>query len=180
MTRGVQGIPTANAISQNARNEILTSMYTLRQELNQFKDERGRKVGEVLEGIKLIGKMHLGAAFEDDSHGVNKYDGLFDVDMGGTRVTKEVLRHCIRAGNSNQLLDRVEVSKPVPIKSKTGELTGELADIFIYDDEGNKIPLAQRRIRSKQGETGKLSTTYQWSRDMQECFKGNQKLVKYL
>ena len=37
---------------------------------------------------------------------------------------------------------------------------------------GERIPVAVKTQRSKQGESGKLSTTYQWHKDTQKCFKG--------
>ena len=54
---------------------------------------------------------------------------------------------------------------------ETGQVTGRNIFIYAVTKGGKKVPVAVKTQRSKQGESGKLSTTYQWHKDTQNCFK---------
>ena len=41
--------------------------------------------------------------------------------------------------------------------------------------EGERIPIAEKSLRSKGGPLGRLQTTYTWSNEIQDCFKGGDK-----
>ena len=58
------------------------------------------------------------------------------------------------------------------LNPRTKQVTGRNIFVYAITKEGERIPVAVKTQRSKQGESGKLSTTYQWHKDTQKCFKG--------
>ena len=46
---------------------------------------------------------------------------------------------------------------------------------FVNPETGERMPIAFKTQRSKSGQSGKLNTTMQWSKDIQKCFKGGAK-----
>lgn len=56
-----------------------------------------------------------------------------------------------------------------------GRITGQKALIFITDKEGNEREIGLQTFRSKQGDDGKLGTSYSFSKDFQECLAKQNK-----
>ena len=58
----------------------------------------------------------------------------------------------------------------------TGAITGRnIHRFFVNPETGERMPIAFKTQRSKSGQSGKLNTTMQWSKDIQKCFKGGAK-----
>ena len=45
--------------------------------------------------------------------------------------------------------------------------------IYAITKEGKKFPIGEKKQRSKGGDLGKLSTVYNYSPEIQKCFKKN-------
>ena len=56
-----------------------------------------------------------------------------------------------------------------------GRITGQKAVVFLRDKDGNEREIGIQTFRSKTGESGKLGTSYLFSKDMQECLAGKNK-----
>jgi len=81
--------------------------------------------------------------------------------------------------NTTDFINSLEIGTPSGkedgfTRNKDGEITGESVFIYATTKSGKKIPVAMKTQRSKQGQSGKLSTTYQWTKQMQNLFKKNQ------
>ena len=121
-------------------------------------------------------KLHIGVVDGEDGKGVGKYPGLFNLNMGGTVVEADELKNCLNVDNSDDFVTHFDVGEPgdgeeVTKNVKTGQTTGRNIFVYAVTKDGKRTPLAVKTQRSKQGEDGKLSTTYQWHKDTQNCFK---------
>lgn len=163
------------------RNESLEVQRSNHARLNETNMTlpNGKQIpmGDYIEGKNLIDKLHLNVMDgEKNKGGVGKYPGLFNLNMGGTLVEGDQLKNCMNVSGTNDFIDSFEVGKPgdgeeVTTNRETGQVTGRNIFIFAVTKGGKKIPVAFKTQRSKQGESGKLSTTYQWTKEMQSCFK---------
>jgi hypothetical protein len=177
MTRGlakVSGIPSAAQISAKSRGEVVDVLSKTRKSLDRIQGKGGMKMGTTMEAVNLVNRLHIDAAFEESKHGVNAFEGLFEVNMGGTRVNQKVLQHCLGVKNEKDFLRGFNISNPIPMKDTEGNVTGASAELFSVDAQGQRHKIATRQVRSKQGITGKLETSYKWATEMQHCFKGEQ------
>jgi hypothetical protein len=173
--KGVQGVPSAARVSAKSREQIVKIVSDTRKKLDTIKGRDGLGMGTAIEAKNLTGKLHLDTAFEESKRGVNAYNGLFETNMGGVRLTKELLQNCLGANNEEEFKHSLRISDPIPMRDDQGNLTGAVAEIFGVDARGKDIKLARREVRSKQGITGKLKTTYKWETDMQRCFREGNK-----
>ena len=55
------------------------------------------------------------------------------------------------------------------------QVTGRKAAVYAVTKSGKRIPIAEKSLRSKSGQLGRLQSTYTWSKEMQECFKASGK-----
>lgn len=163
------------------RNESLEVQRSNHAKLNETNMTlpNGKQVpmGDYIEGKNLIDKLHLNVIDgEKNKSGVGKYPGLFNLNMGGTLVEGDQLKNCMNVNGTTDFIDSFEVGKPgdgeeVTTNRETGQVTGRNIFIFAITKDNKRIPVAFKTQRSKQGESGKLSTTYQWTKEMQSCFK---------
>ena len=134
-------------------------------------------MGDYIEGQNLVEKLHLNVMDgEKNESGVGKYPGLFNLNMGGTLVEGDELKKCIDVDGTDDFIENFEVGTPgdgeeVTKNKETGQVTGRNIFVFAVTKGGKRIKVAFKTQRSKQGESGKLSTTYQWDKGIQDCFK---------
>ena len=134
-------------------------------------------MGDYIEGQNLVEKLHLNVMDgEKNDGGVGKYPGLFNLNMGGTLVEGDELKKCIDVDGTDDFIENFEVGTPgdgeeVTKNKETGQVTGRNIFVFAVTKAGKRIKVAYKTQRSKQGESGKLSTTYQWDKGIQDCFK---------
>ena len=134
-------------------------------------------MGDYIEGQNLVEKLHLNVMDgEKNEGGVGKYPGLFNLNMGGTLVEGDELKKCIDVDGTDDFIENFEVGTPgdgeeVTKNKETGQVTGRNIFVFAVTKGGKRIKVAFKTQRSKQGESGKLSTTYQWDKGIQDCFK---------
>ena len=134
-------------------------------------------MGDYIEGRNLVEKLHLNVMDgEKNESGVGKYPGLFNLNMGGTLVEADELKSCIGVDGTDDFIEHFEVGTPgdgeeETKNTETGAITGRNIFVFAVTKGGKRIPVAYKTQRSKQGQSGKLSTTYQWDNGIQDCFK---------
>ena len=137
---------------------------------------KSKGLGDYLEGKNIIDKLHLGVVDGEKGEGVGKYPGLFNLNMGGTVVEAEQIKAALNIESTDDFITHFDVGKPgdgeeVTKNAKTGAITGRNIFVYAITKEGKRIPIAMKTQRSKQGVTGKLSTTYQWHPEVQKKFK---------
>ena len=165
------------------REESLQIQRDTQSKLNErnitLKSGESKPLGTYIEGRNLIDKLHLDVIDGEDGHGVGKYKGLFSVNMSGTIVESKQLTHCLGIDDTDDFIEHFEVGTPgngeeVYRNKETGQVTGNNIFVYAITKNNKRIPFAYKTQRSKQGESGKLSTTYQYHTNTQKCFKENQ------
>jgi len=174
---GIQNnIPLEQDISK-IRKESVDIQQNAFDELEKEKTKDGEPMGTHLERKNIEKQLHLNVLDEGEGEGVAKYDGLFEVNMGGTIVDREVLEHCLGAQTTKQFKENFSVGKPGEGQrfqysdKKAGLISGRV--ILIYNQEGK--PFAEKVQRPKAGQLAKLNTTYNYHKNTQKCFKTGKK-----
>lgn len=167
------------------REESLDIQRNMHRKLNEtsvtLPSGKNMPLGDYIEGQNLIDKLHLNAMDGDKNEsGVSKYPGLFNLNMGGVLVEGEQLKECLGVDDTEDFIDHFEVGTPEQLdeptlsRGKEKYTTGRNIFVYAVTKNNKRIPVAFKTQRSKQGQSGKLSTTYQWHKEMQNCFKSNQ------
>ena len=169
-----------SATLSNIRQESLEIQRQTYNKLNErsYTLPSGKQIpmGDYVEGMNLIEKLHLNIMDgEQNERGVGKYPGLFNLNMGGVLVESKELKECMNVDDTNDFIEHFEVGKPgdgeeMTKNNDTGAVTGRNLFVFAITKQGKRIPIAFKTQRSKQGQSGKLATTYQWDTGMQKCF----------
>ena len=174
---GIQNdIDLAEGISK-IRQESVEIQQNAFDELDKEKTKDGEPLGTHLERKNIEKQLHLNVLDEGEGEGVAQYDGLFEVNMGGTVVDREVLEHCLGAKNTKEFKKNFSVGKPGKGQKfqysdkKAGLISGR--KILIYNQEGK--PFAEKVQRPKAGQLAKLNTMYNYHTDTQKCFKTGKK-----
>lgn len=175
-----QGYDISKDLSR-IRKESLDVQRDTHKKLNEtfIALPNGKQVpmGDYIEGQNLIEKLHLNVMDgEKNESGVGKYPGLFNLNMGGTLVEADELKKCIDVDGTGDFIENFEVGTPgdgeeVTKNTKTGAITGRNIFVFAVTKGGKRIKVAYKTQRSKSGQSGKLNTTYQWDKGIQDCFK---------
>jgi hypothetical protein len=167
------------------REESLQIQRTKHEELNKqsvtLPDGSEKPMGDYIQAQDCINQLHLGVMDGEDGEGVGKHEGLFNVNMGGVVVEEKDLQRCLGVKNTAEFTKGFQVGTPgegdrYTKNPSTGQITGRnIHRFFVNPETGEKIPIAFKTQRPKQGESSKLNTTMQWSKEMQNCFKGGSK-----
>lgn len=167
-------------------SDIREESIQLQQELHSKLNERSitlengnsKSLGDYIESKNIISKLHLDVIDSNSDHGVAQFDGLFNVNMGGTIVESKQLKLCLGIESTDDITDNLQIGEPDAsstfTRDKEGNVTGRKSFVYMITKSGKRVPFAYKTDRSKQGQTGKLNTTYQFSKDAQNCFKKNQ------
>tara|TARA_R110000822_G_scaffold118934_2_gene251793 strand:- start:832 stop:3510 length:2679 start_codon:yes stop_codon:yes gene_type:complete len=67
-----------------------------------------------------------------------------------------------------------DITKAGKKPKKVGRVTGRNVFIYAVTKDNKRYPIAKKVIRSKTGKLGKLQTVYQWSPEIQKCFKDEE------
>ena len=165
------------------REESLQIQRKKHEELNkqsvELPDGSKKPMGDYIQAQDCIKQLHLGV-MDKDAEGVGEFPGTFNVNMGGVIVEEKDLKRCLGVSNTKEFTKGFEVGTPGAGDKYTRDSDGEISGrnihrFFVNPETGEKIPIAFKTQRSKAGQSGKLQTTMQWSKEMQKCFKGGQK-----
>ena len=168
---------------ENIRKEVIKD----EQEHIDFLNEReievdGQKVklGNFVEGNNIYKQGHMGAI--DGENGVHKHRGMFEVNNAGKVITGETLKKVLGIDNKKQFLQKFEVldaEEQTGVSGRQkGRTTGSKRIVYavLVDEQGKetRIPIMEKRQRSKDGELGKLQTVYKWTKEFQDRVNENQ------
>jgi len=177
------------------RKDTIRAEQNARKDLNEMGSVkvRGKDVsyGDYLEAKNIEKKLHLGAINQGrdeppEAEGIMKYADAFKLNMAGVVVGPEQLKECMNVEDTDDLIINFEVDDVDPDDDSSKNLifdrsvdppqvTGRKASVYAVTKDGNKIPIAEKSLRSKSGQLGRLQSTYTWSKEMQDCFKGKDK-----
>lgn len=125
-------------------------------------------VGTYLEAQNIWDKGHFTAI--NAENGVFKYEGMFEVNNGGVPIGPEELKQCANIEDENDFISHFEVGVAEEVEGKGGSVTGSKKLVYAISKKGKRIPIMEKRQRSKNGILGRLNSVYGWSKDMQNCF----------
>ena len=177
------------------RKDTIRAEQDTRRDLNEMGSVKisGKDVlyGDYLEAKNIDKKLHLSAMNQGrdeppEAHGIMKYADAFKLNMAGVIVGPEQLRECMNVEDTDDLISNFEVDDIDPDDDssknlifdksvKPPQVTGRKAAVYAVTKDGKRIPIAEKSLRSKSGQLGRLQSTYTWSKEIQECFKGGDK-----
>lgn len=173
-------------ISENLSNIRMDSIEIQRDTLKKLNERsltlpngETKQIGDYIEAQNIIDKLHLNVMDGSKSEGVTRYDGLFNLNMGGVIVEASQLKHCLGVEDTDDFIHNFELGNPddgetITKNTTTGSVTGRNVFVYAITKKGKRIPFAFKTNRSKQGQSGTLNTTYQYHQSIQNCFKKNQ------
>jgi hypothetical protein len=167
---------------ESVRVESIDILRQLTNNLNQFEvtniDGKKKPLGDWLQAKELVETLHIDVIDGEDSQGVGRFAGLFNLNMGGVVVETEQLKNCLGSQNSIDFTSNLQVEVPEGeeqyTKSKDGKITGRVIYVYAVDKAGQKFKVAKKVQRSSGGQDGKLNNLYVWEPDIKNCFKENQ------
>lgn len=167
---------------EEIRKETLDREVKMLDKLNKTTIKLGDieiGAGTIFEAENIWGKGHFEAI--QGEHGVHKYPNMFEVNMSGFYADKKVLSECLGGvTGKDEFIAKFEIGQGSDIvgtrkakKLTFGRTTGRSRLVYaIVHGEGGeqkRIPIMDKRIRSKNGPLGKLETVYDWTNDMRKC-----------
>jgi len=158
-----------------AQGKIRERSIKIQQDLRVHLNKLGHNLGDYIELKNMTDALHIGLIDgENSDHGVSKYPGLMNLNMGGVVAGIDEIQHCLGVDSLADFESNVQVDAAGDYtKNKQGQTTGQ--NVFVYIMvKGKKQKVARKSQRSKTGPGGKLDTIYYWSDDVQKCFKGQQ------
>lgn len=158
------------------RKKTVQNDMKLTNELNKrkIKLENGKEVGlgTFLEANSVAEKLHLDMMF--GGAGVYSDPDAFYQESGGVKVNKESLSKCLPFSDKNDMISNFEIGEESEVTNLSGTMiTGGSKIVYAITKEGKRIPIAEKRQRSKDGDLGKLSTVYNLHPQLQNCLREN-------
>lgn len=127
-------------------------------------------LGTYLEASSISEKLHLKMMFGGD--GVYKDPAAFYQESGGVKVDGKTMSKCMPFDDKNDMISHFEVSEErETIKRGTDQITGGAKIVYAISKGGQRVPIAEKKQRSKDGDLGRLSTVYNYHPEIQNCFK---------
>ena len=189
--KGQKNLNSDGAIGE-VREKVVDLQRKRVDKLSELNAPNGKPLGEQLEAEETIRGFHLGLMDEQDYKPPNpdmsdeekqktqeeRFKGIlnnsFDVLMGGTRVDGETLRNCMSVKDTKNFKDEFTLQEEEEYqyadKEKT-QVTGKTVFRYALDKDGRKIKIGYKKYRPKAGKLGKTNNTFNYSNEIQDCFK---------
>ena len=164
---------------ETIRKNIITMERNHLKKLNETKvdvDGVEKGLGELLEGQQVSDQLHLSMMDGDENHPMMN-NGLFEVNMGGHPVNKEVLQKCLAEGKedftSKDFIKGFRVMSPDVEEDGdryTWNCTINTGTPPEFDENGNVIDSGKCKDGSDRRATGRVMYLY--------AITGDNKLIK--
>ena len=175
-----QGFNLKSQISE-IRERSITIQRDTHNKLNdtkvKMKNGAEKGLGDYIEGVNFAEKMHINIVDGEKGKGIGRFPGIFKLNMGGVIVEGKQIGEALGIDSTDDFITHLEVGTPeegeeftYADKEKT-QITGRNIFVYAITKDGKKLPVGFKTQRSKQGQTGKLSETFQWSTEVQKKFK---------
>ena len=180
--KGQKNLNSDGAIGE-VREKVVDLQRKRVEKLNELNAPNGKPLGEQLEAEETIRGFHLGLMDKQDYNSKEKdktkrmkgiLNNSFDVLMGGTRVDGETLKKCMSVTDTKNFKEEFtlqEVEEYQYADKEKTQVTGKTVFRYALDKDGNKIPIGYKKYRPKAGKLGKTNNTFNYSAELQECFK---------
>ena len=105
--------------------------------------------------------------------GVHKYRGMFETNHAGVVLDGNVLKKALGVNSKEEFLKKLQVDKTEKQISKGDRVTGSTGIVYVMVGE-ERVPIMEKRNRTKDGPLGKLQTVYKWTNEFQQLIKDKQ------
>ena len=155
---------------EKIRKESIDLLDKQIEELDQV-DIDGVGLGTLIEGNNIWKQGHMGAI--SGERGVHKHRGMFETNHAGVVLDGNVLKRVLGVNSKEEFLKKLQVDKTEVQVSKEDRVTGSTGIVYMMVGE-EKVPIMEKRQRSKEGPLGKLQTVYKWTSEFERLIKDNQ------
>jgi hypothetical protein len=175
LNKKTNGPKIGSDIGQIRKKTIQNDLKLLRElDKRKIKLENGSQVGlgTYLEANSVAEKLHLDMMFGGE--GVFSDPTAFYQESGGVKVNKESLSKCLPFSDKNDMISHFEISEENEVTNSSGTMiTGGSKIVYAITKEGNRVPIAEKKQRSKEGDLGRLNTVYNYHPELQDCLRKN-------
>jgi len=167
------------------RETVVNAQRARVDELNKITAPNGKPLGTMMEADETIRGFHLTlmdankydptSTSEEDKN--KRFKGImnssFDVLMGGSRVTGDTLKNCMSVNNTDDFKNEftLDEEESYTYAQDGVSITGKTVFRYALDKKGRKFPIGFKKYRPKSGKLGKTNNTFNYSDEMQGCFK---------
>jgi len=164
------GGPSVEESVEKIRKDSIELLDKQIEELDQIEID-GVGVGTYIEGNNIWKQGHMDAI--GGKKGVHKYRGMFETNHAGLVLDGNVMKKTLGVESKENFLKKLKVEKTEVQKSKDNKVTGSTGLVYIMVGD-KKVPIMEKRQRTKDGPLGKLQTVYKWTPEFQKLIKDNQ------
>jgi hypothetical protein len=164
------GGPDVDDSVEKIRKDSIDLLDKQIEELDQIKID-GVGLGTFIEGNNIWKQGHMDAI--DGKKGVHKYRGMFETNHAGVVLDGNVLKKALGVNSKKEFLKKLQVDKANVQVSRTNRVTGSTGLAYIMVGK-EKVPIMEKRQRTKDGPLGKLQTVYKWTPEFEKLIKDNQ------
>jgi hypothetical protein len=165
-----KGGPNVDNSIEDIRKESIDLLDKQIEELDQI-DVDGVGLGTHIEGNNIWKQGHMGAI--SGEQGVHKYRGMFETNHAGVVLDGNVLKKALGVNSKEEFLKKLQVDKTEKQISKGDRVTGSTGIVYVMVGE-ERVPIMEKRNRTKDGPLGKLQTVYKWTNEFQQLIKDKQ------
>ena len=181
VVKGFEFTPDSAREIEEIRTRALEMELQQKEELNETKIEvDGQEIGmgDYLSSESIWDFAHMDMLTQTEGT-VHEYDDMFEVNMSGHYLNKEVLSECLGVNKKTDFQKRFYTGDLVAQTDTKGNVTG--AGKIIYFMKGEKrsdddMAFQEKKIRTKQGPESKASTVYNNGSDLKDCIDKNGKV----
>tara|TARA_R100000008_G_C3580905_1_gene168448 strand:- start:490 stop:2376 length:1887 start_codon:yes stop_codon:yes gene_type:complete len=164
------GGPDINDEVEKVRKDSIEALDEQITELDQM-DVDGVGLGTYIEGNNIWKQGHMGAI--SGQKGVHKHRGMFETNHAGTVLDGNVMKKALGVESKEDFLKKLKIEKTEFQKSKDDKVTGSTGLVYMMIGD-KKVPIMEKRQRTKDGPLGKLQTVYKWTPEFQKLIRDNQ------
>jgi len=164
------GGPSVEESVEQVRKDSIELLDKQISDLDQIEVD-GVGVGTYIEGNNIWKQGHMDAI--GGKKGVHKHRGMFETNHAGLVLDGNVMKKALGVESKEDFLNKLKVEKTQVQKSKEDRVTGSTGLVYMMVGD-KKVPIMEKRQRTKDGPLGKLQTVYKWTPEFQQLIKDNQ------
>ena len=176
--KGFNFTPDSAVEIEKIRTRALEMELQQKEELNEqtvVVDGKEVGLGDFMASENVWKFGHMGMLTQDEGT-VYEFDDMFEINMSGHYLNKDVLTKCMGVNNKTNFQQRFYVGDLAAQEDKDGNITGAGKILyFMKDTKGEKrdpkndMIFQEKKIRTKAGPEAKASTVYNNGGDLKDC-----------
>ena len=172
---------------EERRKEALDYENQVLEEINEIGNINGVPVGDALAANDIWDKGHFDAILSPEGT-VHEYDDMFEVNASGFHIDKKGIQECLGVDTKKGFQAKFVRGELQEQKSSQKRTTGGYYMVYaILEDKDGKpvidpetgkqkrMEIMEKRLRTKQGETGRQNGVYNWGKGFKDCISKKTK-----